>query len=162
MQEPRPQPETAGPPSYKAAPFEARLFAFLIDLSLLGCVYALLVYLTWSLYLKNLPLALDILVSAFCLSVAIFLGLPFLLTMIYFSFLHALMGKTIGKMFMGIQVVSSENGLLSPGRAFLRWVGYLLSAIPGAAGFFWSMIDRSHDTWHDKLAGSHVISREMT
>lgn len=159
---PQPEPGTAGTQSYKAAPFGARLFAFLIDVSILGCVYAVLVYLTVVLYLRNLPLELDILINAFGLSAAIFLVVPFFLTMMYFPFFHAVIGKTLGKMFMGLEVVSSENGLLPPGRAFLRWVGYILSAIPVAAGFFWSVVDRSHDTWHDKLAGSHVVSREIT
>lgn len=155
--ETRPDVTVLGAGPYRAAPFVARFFAFAIDVAILGCCSALLVGLTALLLFRILPLDFVVIVRTLGLSLFVLLFIPIVLPMAYFSIFHALTGRTIGKIIMGIQVVAAANGLLTPGAAFLRWVGYLVSAIPAAAGFFWSVLDREHDAWHDKLAGSHVI-----
>ena len=148
--------------TYRAAPFVARFFAFAIDAAILGCCTALLVGLAALLLLRILPLDFTVIVRTFRFSLFVLLFIPIVLPMVYFSIFHAVSGRTIGKIVMGIQVVAVDNGLLTPGAAFLRWVGYLVSALPVAAGFFWAVLDREHDAWHDKLARSHVIFIEMT
>ena len=85
-----------------------------------------------------------------------------LLHMVYFILFHAWSGQTIGKMVMGIRVVSTENKEVSPAVAFLRWTGYILSFIPLATGFLWSAVDKDHCSWHDRLAQTRVVSAEMT
>lgn len=154
----RPDATVPGAGTYKAAPFVARFFAFAIDAAILGCCSALLVGLTALLLLRILPLDFVVIARTLGFSLFVLLFIPIVLPMAYFAIFHAVSGRTIGKIIMGIQVVAAANGLLTPGAAFLRWVGYLVSAIPAAAGFFWSVLDREHDAWHDKLAGSHVIS----
>ena len=161
-EETRPGTSLAGTRPYAAAPFGARLLAFGIDLAILGCIYSFLVLLTGLLLFRVIPADLTVIVRVCSRFFLFFLITPVVLPMVYFSIFHAVSGRTIGKIAMGIQVVSALNGLLTPGESFLRWVGYLLSALPAAAGFLWSVLDREHDAWHDKLAGSHVISREMT
>ena len=85
-----------------------------------------------------------------------------LLSMFYFTFFHACFGQTIGKMIFSIRVVS-ENGMApSFGMAFLRWTGYLLSLLPLAAGFLWSVVDKDHSAWHDKLALTRVVAVEIS
>lgn len=81
----------------------------------------------------------------------------FFIVSLYFIVLHSWGGKTLGKIFMGIRVESSQGEGLSVGVSFLRLVGYLLSAVPVGAGFLWAVLDRDHATWHDKLAGSRVV-----
>lgn len=81
----------------------------------------------------------------------------FFIVSLYFIVLHSWSGKTLGKIFMGIRVESSQGGGLSVGVSFLRLVGYLLSAVPVGAGFLWAVLDRDHAAWHDKLAGSRVV-----
>lgn len=76
---------------------------------------------------------------------------------LYFTLLHSWGGQTIGKIFMGIRVESSQGEDLSVGVSFLRLVGYLLSALPLGAGFLWAVLDRDHAAWHDKLADSKVV-----
>jgi len=152
----------AGPRSYAAAPFGARFVAFGIDLAVLGCLYSFLLLLTGLVLLRVTPVNIAIIAQIFSRFLLFFAVMPIILPMVYFSIFHAVSGRTIGKLLMGIQVVSAVNGLLTPGQSFLRWVGYLLSGLPAAAGFLWSVLDREHDAWHDKLAGSHVISIEMT
>jgi uncharacterized RDD family membrane protein YckC len=43
------------------------------------------------------------------------------------------------------------------GRAFIRWLGSILSVIPLFLGYFWMLWDREKQTWHDKMAGSVVV-----
>lgn len=83
---------------------------------------------------------------------------PPLLAMSYFTILHAYGGQTIGKLIMGMRVVSAEGASISLGAAFLRWTGSLFSSLPFAAGFFWAFFDGKHCAWHDKLAGTQVIA----
>lgn len=85
-----------------------------------------------------------------------------ILHMFYFTIFHAWFGQTIGKMIMGIKVIAQDNGRISPAVSFLRWTGYILSAVPLTAGFLWSAVDRDQCTWHDRLAGTRVVAVEMT
>ncbi|PIP08224.1 MAG: hypothetical protein COX51_04865, partial [Syntrophobacteraceae bacterium CG23_combo_of_CG06-09_8_20_14_all_50_8] len=43
------------------------------------------------------------------------------------------------------------------GIAFLRWIGYFISALPLYIGFLWVAFDGKKQGWHDKLAGTVVI-----
>jgi uncharacterized RDD family membrane protein YckC len=82
--------------------------------------------------------------------------------MAYFTLFHAWLGQTIGKMLMGIKVVTNDNKFISPAMAFLRWSGYILSFAPLAAGFLWAAVDKDQCAWHDRLAQTRVVSAEMT
>jgi uncharacterized RDD family membrane protein YckC len=66
-------------------------------------------------------------------------------------------GQTIGKAACAIQVRSASGGRLGYGRAFLRYVGTIVSTIPIYLGFFWMLWDGNKQTWHDKIAGSVVV-----
>ena len=67
-------------------------------------------------------------------------------------------GQTFGKVLLGIQVVSKDGELLTFGKAFLRYLGYLLSGIPASLGFIWVGFDKKRRGWHDMVAGTYVIS----
>lgn len=81
----------------------------------------------------------------------------FVLASTYFIFLHALSGRTIGKMLMRIRVINSEGEDLGVWDSFLRWVGYFISAAVMLAGFFWAAFDSEGQAWHDKIAGTYVV-----
>ncbi len=66
-------------------------------------------------------------------------------------------GQTIGKAAFNIQVRSTDGGPLGYGRAFLRYIGTIVSSIPIYLGFFWMIWDGNKQTWHDKIAGSIVV-----
>lgn len=67
-------------------------------------------------------------------------------------------GATPGKLAMSARVVDADTGeALRPGQAVLRYVGYILSAIPLGVGFLWIGLDRKKQGWHDKIAGTVVI-----
>ncbi len=85
-----------------------------------------------------------------------YLGL-LLLNMTYYTFFHGVGGQTPGKMIMGIKVIRSTGEEMTPGFAFLRWVGYLVSQLFFCLGFLWVAFDRKKQGWHDIIAGTVVI-----
>jgi uncharacterized RDD family membrane protein YckC len=67
-------------------------------------------------------------------------------------------GATPGKMALGIRVVCLETGEAPPlGMAVLRYLGYILSAIPLGLGFLWAAWDPRKQGWHDKIADTVVV-----
>lgn len=81
----------------------------------------------------------------------------FVLASTYFVFLHGYGGKTAGKMLLGIKLINSEGEGVGLWEAFVRWVGYYISAVFLFAGYLWSLIDAECQTWHDKIAGTYVV-----
>jgi uncharacterized RDD family membrane protein YckC len=75
----------------------------------------------------------------------------------YFVVLHALFGQTAGKMAAGIRVVELHGRPLSLGTAFLRWLGYLLSALTLGLGFVIAGVRRDKRALHDFVASTRVI-----
>lgn len=67
-------------------------------------------------------------------------------------------GQTLGKRALGIRVISLEDGgPIGYGRAFIRWIGRIVSAIPIFLGYFWMLWDKESQCWHDKFAGDVVV-----
>lgn len=146
----------------EAADFLARGVAFFIDITILG------IMLSGCLVMFGLRFA-DLThggVNINQVAGTLFLFLLFFLVMsplaagVYFIVMHSLSGQTIGKWVMGLRVVVVTDNRLSVGRAFLRCVGTIISALPFGAGFLWAVIDRDHMTWHDRLASTKVITVE--
>jgi uncharacterized RDD family membrane protein YckC len=75
----------------------------------------------------------------------------------YFTYFYGYTGQTIGKMVCGLKVVSTEGGLIGYRRAFLRWIGYIISFYAFFLGFFWIVFDYNKQGWHDKIARTFVI-----
>jgi len=145
------------------ANFGARAVALAIDFALLAATQIFLFLLLASWLLNDVihlePLTILTFFSSYL--VVFFVSFIFL-HMIYFTIFHAWSGQTIGKMIMGIRVVTKDNKQVSPSVAFLRWTGYILSFVPLATGFLWSAVDKDHCAWHDRLAQTRVVSAEMT
>lgn len=67
---------------------------------------------------------------------------------------------TPGKMLFNLEVVDAGTGTsVTTGRLILRYVSYLLSALPLCLGFIWVLFDKRKQGWHDKIAGTLVIRR---
>jgi len=76
----------------------------------------------------------------------------------YFVYFWSSSGATPGKMVMGLRVVGTDGSFpITPGKAFLRWVGYIISGIVIALGFLWIIWDPNKQGWHDKIAGTYVV-----
>ena len=108
-------------------------------------------------------------VDGIVLSVAYFIFLAFtsengasLLNLLvgigYYTYLEGSSGQTLGKRALGIRVVDlGGGGSIGYGRAFIRYIGRIVSAIPLLLGYFWMIWDKEKQTWHDKFANSVVV-----
>lgn len=68
-------------------------------------------------------------------------------------------GATPGKMLMRQKVVMADSGVYPDyAQGFLRCVGYIVSSACIFLGAIWINFDRKRQAWHDKLAGTVVIS----
>jgi uncharacterized RDD family membrane protein YckC len=67
-------------------------------------------------------------------------------------------GQTIGKKALGIRVYDlKQGGPIGYGRAFIRYLGRIVSGAVLLLGYLWSIWDSEKQTWHDKFAGSVVV-----
>jgi uncharacterized RDD family membrane protein YckC len=67
-------------------------------------------------------------------------------------------GQTLGKKALGIRIVDANTGKpIGYGRAAIRNLARILSGWALGIGYLWMLWDREKQTWHDKLASSHVV-----
>jgi len=145
------------------ANFGIRAVAFAIDFVLLAVSWLFLFLLLAGRLLSMIsieePLAIAVFSATYFL---VFIISLVFVHMAYCTLMHAGLGQTIGKMIMGIRVVTIDDRQAPLGVAFLRWTGYILSLLPLASGFLWAVVDKDHCAWHDRLAQTKVVSTEMT
>jgi uncharacterized RDD family membrane protein YckC len=86
-------------------------------------------------------------------------GIGLLLSIAYFVYFEGgETGQTPGKRALGIRVVDfSTGGPIGYGRAFVRWIGRIISSAVVYLGYLWMLWDREKQTWHDKLANDVVV-----
>jgi uncharacterized RDD family membrane protein YckC len=69
----------------------------------------------------------------------------------------ALAGRTLGKWMLGLEVVGTDGGFPSPGRAALRAGLSLVSAGAAGLGLLLALVDRQGRGLHDRLTGTAVV-----
>jgi uncharacterized RDD family membrane protein YckC len=135
-----PAPGYAGAsgPSGPRANFGQRLLAYLVDLVLLAVV-GVIVRALFGTDFGNF--------------------VNFLIGLAYIVYLEGSpSGQTVGKKVLNIRVVDFDTGgPIGYGRAAIRYLARILSAIPCLLGFFWMIWDKERQTWHDKLSNSVVV-----
>lgn len=68
---------------------------------------------------------------------------------------------TPGKIMLKITVVDERTGRkLTLGQSVVRYLGYIVSAIPFFLGYIWAGFDSKKQSWHDKMCGSVVIRKK--
>jgi uncharacterized RDD family membrane protein YckC len=75
----------------------------------------------------------------------------------YFVAFTAVGGQSIGKMALDIKVVGEEDCPVPFGRATLRTLAYLVSALPLGAGFLPGVLGADRLALHDRLAHTRVV-----
>lgn len=138
--------EDAGGRTYPINPASIfrRLGAAVIDAGLLVGIYGLLHFLT-----SGRVMAGD---STATQDIAIYLS--------YFVLFTGLFGQTPGKMVAGVIVVDAEGRVPGLAPAIPREVaGKLVSTIAFGLGLVWIVIDRNRQGWHDKIAGTYVVTK---
>ena len=86
-------------------------------------------------------------------------GISTLFGLAYYTYLEgSASGQTLGKKALGIRVISlADGGPIGYGRAFIRYIGRIVSTIVLLLGYLWMLWDSEKQTWHDKFAGSVVV-----
>jgi uncharacterized RDD family membrane protein YckC len=57
-----------------------------------------------------------------------------------------------------MKVVKTDGSPLTVTAAFIRFIGLIIAAIPIDIGLIWVAFDGQKQGWHDKMAGTYVIS----
>ena len=136
-----------------AAP-ASRILAGILDVTLLSALDVCILYFTLRLLglttaqTRELPL----------LPLAAFFVL---LNGGYFIAFTAVGGQSIGKMALGIKIISQEEDGVPVGRATLRTLAYIVSALPLGAGFIPGVIGERL-ALHDRLAHTRVVRPSST
>ncbi|MBE3596443.1 MAG: RDD family protein [Hydrogenibacillus sp.] len=124
------------------AGFWVRLLALLADLTVLSLIP---------------PIVERLLHVAFPLEGLV---LSFLLPLAYFVLLTVWFGGTLGKLALGLAVVTPDGGPVRLGRALVReTLGKLVSTLMLGIGFAIAAFDRRKQAIHDSLAGTVVVYR---
>ena len=132
-----------------------RILAALVDAALLCALDALVLYFT----LRLLGLAIAQILELPLLPLVAFV---LLLNGGYFIAFTAVGGQSIGKMAFGIKVISQEESTVPIGRATLRTLAYVVSALPLGAGFLPGIIGADRLALHDRLAHTRVVRPSST
>ena len=86
-------------------------------------------------------------------------GLGLLISLAYYTaMIGSARGQTLGQMALGIRVIDfNTGGPIGHGRAFIRWLVSIVSAIALLLGFLWMLWDKEKQCWHDKAANDVVV-----
>jgi uncharacterized RDD family membrane protein YckC len=136
-QQPAYQPPAGTGPSGPRASFGQRLAAYILDTIVFIIVYFIL----------------------FLISRTLAYVVATILSLAYFTYFEGSpSGQTIGKRLLGIRVIDfSAGGPIGHGRAFVRWLGRILSGAVCVLGYLWMLWDKEKQTWHDKIATTVVV-----
>ncbi len=86
-------------------------------------------------------------------------GVGTLVGLVYFTvMIGSARGQTVGQMALGIRVIDfNTGGPIGYGRAFIRWLVAILSALALLIGYLWMLWDKEKQCWHDKAANDVVV-----
>jgi len=136
-----------------------RALALLADqlllLAILGLFYlgALM-----ALQRNNLTTGLSLAAEGLQASALPFALLAALLSLAYSVFFHGTTGRTPGKALVGIEVRTGAGGVITWGRAILRWLGAALGLVCAGVGIFWTVFEPRRRGWADLISGT-VVAR---
>jgi uncharacterized RDD family membrane protein YckC len=144
-------------PSGPRAGFGKRFLASLVDALILGVVGSLIGKIFGQDVFKSTTVEGTASVSYSIGGAAA--GISVLINLAYYTFFEGgASGQTLGKKLLGIRVIDFKNGgAIGYGRALIRYIGRIVSAIPCLLGYFWMLWDKEKQTWHDKFATSIVV-----
>ncbi len=135
-----------------------RLYAWIVDRVLLGSLWLLLACWGVVVYLGVARWPGDLRNLAALIGLLLLWGLA--LHAAYFIVFVGGCGQTPGKMLCGVAVVRRDGASVGYGRAFLRWVGAWMAALPLGLGFVGVLFTAERRGFHDWIAGTRVIRRE--
>lgn len=134
------------------AGFWRRVGAYLLDTLLIGVLSFVLLLMAYGMSYMEDPNAywgpMQALISY---------GLPPALVLLFWI----QKSRTPGKMAVAATIVDAHTGAKPSTKQFvIRYVAYIVSALPLCLGFLWIVFDSRKQGWHDKLAGTVVVQRK--
>lgn len=67
-------------------------------------------------------------------------------------------GKTVGYALTGAQLVTANGGPVSIRTGLVRLLGTIPATLPLGLGYVWVLWDKKRQGWHDKIAGTYVVT----
>jgi uncharacterized RDD family membrane protein YckC len=107
-------------------------------------------------WLRTCATVLDVLLFVFVLIVTHEKALLFWL--VYHAAMWAWKGTTVGGIVVGIKLVRVDGRPVDVGVALVRVAASIFSALVLGLGFFWAGWDRGKQSWHDKIAGTVMVT----
>lgn len=146
------------------AGFASRFLALLIDTLIISLSIGIISWATSTVRaMVELATWIDI-VNQWNLAAMLAQPAPTLVTVVstifavgYHTFFLSTTGRTPGKAFMGLRVLTMDGRRLTVPQTLIRIFGYILSALPLYGGYLWVLLDDRRQALHDKLAGTIVI-----
>lgn len=81
-----------------------------------------------------------------------------LITFALYIWLWVKFAGTPGHRLLKLKILDADTGKnLSIGKAVIRYIGYIISALVLCIGFVWVVFDARKQGWHDKMANSVVV-----
>jgi uncharacterized RDD family membrane protein YckC len=109
-------------------------------------------------WIRMLGILIDLVLVGFALGLLHQVaGESLLVLATYAAIMWKLKGTTVGGIVCDLKVVRIGGEPLDWGTAIVRALGCFLSLVVAGLGFFWIAIDREHQAWHDKIAGTVVV-----
>lgn len=139
----------------RAAGFVTRLLAYLIDALILTLVIAggAWLFVQVDALVAEVNLWINTRISAAALWA---LMIPVVLIFYYVTF-WSLTGQTIGKMVMGLRVISVDGNPPTIWHSLVRLIGYGISMLVFWLGYIWIIVDDQRRGWHDHMARTWVV-----
>jgi len=147
----------ADPSTLRKAGFWLRAVALLVDLAVVAALVAaggMLVSVAVQVggWFSSTPeIALEWLEGSASTSLSV------LIDLCYFTLFVGWRGRTPGKMLFRLRIIRVTGEDVGYGRAFVRWIGQILSVLLLGIGFLMIAFSRKKQGLHDKLAGTYVV-----
>jgi uncharacterized RDD family membrane protein YckC len=120
----------------------ARLASFILDVIIIEVVW--IIYVIFNIVFSIGGIAL--------------VAAVFILTIGYFTYFFG-NGQTPGMKIMKIKLCGTDGTYpIGYARGFLRWVDMIISGLILDLGYFWILIDKDKQGWHDKIADTYVVT----
>lgn len=109
-------------------------------------------------WVRMLAILIDLILVGFALGLLHDVaGETLLVLAAYAAIMWKLKGTTVGGIVCDLKVVRAGGASLDWGTAIIRALACFLSLVVAGLGFFWIAVDREHQAWHDKIAGTLVV-----
>ncbi|MBW4050235.1 MAG: RDD family protein [Proteobacteria bacterium] len=109
-------------------------------------------------WIRMLALLIDLILVAVVMGWLFDHGSSVLLVLAaYGALMWKFKGTTVGGIICDLKVVRIGGGPLDWSTAIIRALGCFLSLVVAGLGFIWIAVDREHQAWHDKIAGTLVV-----